>query len=298
MPKEANSRVCFVIAPIGEEGDETRHRSDQVLKHIIQPVVAECGYKAIRADKIPEPGIITSQIIQHLVEDSIVIADLTGRNPNVYYELAIRHAVKKPVVQIIQAGESIPFDVATMRTISFDYRDLDSVDRCKEELIKQIRSIERDPSQVYNPISLAIDLQFLRRSDNPVEKSNAEIVSMLHSLQDTIRDLIPPLQTVKSHQTSLFLKRSVPFIVRSRVEIIYEILSVCLKPVQKTHILYRCNLSYSQLQKYIGSLVSSENLMVFEKRGVVFHQTTGKGKEFLKNYERLKSLLLKGADFA
>jgi hypothetical protein len=181
--------LCFVIAPIGEEGSETRTRSDQVLNHVIAPAATECGYEALRADKISEPGIITSQVIQHLVEDPLVIADLTGRNPNVFYELAVRHAVKKPIVQMIQAGETIPFDVAATRTIQLDHHDLDSVAHCREELVRQIRTVERDVSQVDTPISVAIDLQSLRLSDNPLEKSNAEIISMLQELRAMVGDV-------------------------------------------------------------------------------------------------------------
>lgn len=88
MPKQEKDKICFVIAPIGEEGSDIRRRSDQVFKHIIAPAAKDCGYETIRADKISEPGIITSQVILHLVEDALVIADLTGRNPNVFYELA------------------------------------------------------------------------------------------------------------------------------------------------------------------------------------------------------------------
>ena len=97
-------KVCFVIAPLGDEGSETRKRSDQVLKHIIKPSTADCGYKAVRADEISEPGLITSQIIQHLMDDPLVMADLTELNPNVFYELALCHALKRPLVQIIQKG--------------------------------------------------------------------------------------------------------------------------------------------------------------------------------------------------
>jgi hypothetical protein len=186
MPKQEKEKICFVIAPIGDEGSEIRRRSDQVLKHIIAPAAKDCGYETIRADKISEPGIITSQVIQHLVDDALVIADLTGRNPNVFYELAIRHAVRKPVVQIIHTGESIPFDVAASRTIHVDHHDLDSVARCRDELSQQIRSVERDPSQVDTPISVAIDLQSLRQSDNPLEKSNAEIITMLQELRSMV----------------------------------------------------------------------------------------------------------------
>src|SRR5262245_11520148 len=104
----SNSKSCFVIAPIGKENSPERRRSDQVFKHIISPAAAACGYEAIRADNLSKPGLITSQIIEHLVTDQLVVADLTGHNPNVFYELAIRHVVKKPVVQIIQITESIP----------------------------------------------------------------------------------------------------------------------------------------------------------------------------------------------
>ncbi|MCJ7511054.1 MAG: hypothetical protein MUP14_09255 [Dehalococcoidia bacterium] len=189
MPGGEEKRVCFVIAPIDDEGTETRARSDQVLNHVIAPAAKECGYTALRADKISEPGLITPQIIQHLVEDPLVIADLTDWNPNVFYELAVRHAVRKPVVQIIQAGQRIPFDVAGTRTIELDHRDLDSADRCRGEIARQIRAVEKDVSQVDTPISVAIDLQSLRRSENPLEKSNAEIISMLQELRAAVGDL-------------------------------------------------------------------------------------------------------------
>ena len=70
-----------------------------------------------------------------------------------------------------------------------DHRDLDSAARCREELVKQIHSAEKDPKDVDTPISVAIDLQSLRRSDNPLEKSNAEIISMLQELKSSINDI-------------------------------------------------------------------------------------------------------------
>jgi len=135
MAKEKSTQTCFVIAPIGKEGSDVRVRSDQVLKHIIKPAANDCGYETVRADQISEPGLITSQVIQHVVEDPLVIADLTGWNPNVFYELSLRHALKKPVVQIIHATETIPFDIAASRTIHVDHHDLDSAARAREEIV-------------------------------------------------------------------------------------------------------------------------------------------------------------------
>ena len=117
MAKKEDKKTCFVISPIGEEGSDTRERSDQVLKHIITEPIEKLGYTVIRADKISEPGIITTQVIEYIVDAELVIADLTEKNPNVFYELAIRHAIRKPLVQMIKKGETIPFDVAATRII-------------------------------------------------------------------------------------------------------------------------------------------------------------------------------------
>lgn len=189
MRGDMSEKFCFVISPIGTEGSSERLRSDQVLKHIISPAAIECGYRPVRADQISEPGLITSQVIQHIADDPLVIADLTGRNPNVFYELALRHALKKPCVQIIHATESIPFDVASSRTIHVDHHDLDSAARAKSEIINQIKAVEKNPSDVDTPISVAVELQSLRRSDNPLEKSNAEIITMLNDIRNDLTDL-------------------------------------------------------------------------------------------------------------
>lgn len=131
MSAGQESKTCFVVSEIGEESTETRIRADQVLKHIIEPIANECGYRdVVRADDIARPGMITPDIIGHLYDDPLRVADVTGRNPNVYYEVAVRQAVRRPLVMLIKSGERLPFDVADSRTIQFDHHDLDSVARC------------------------------------------------------------------------------------------------------------------------------------------------------------------------
>lgn len=188
-----DNKTCFVISPIGDDGSETRRRADQILKHIIAPAAKECGYEAIRADQINEAGIITSQVIQHIVEDSMVVADLTGRNPNVFYELAIRHAIRKPVVQLIQHNETIPFDVAATRTIKVDHRDLDSVASCRELLANQIRSAQADPASVDSPITVALNVQSLRESGDPLASSAAELISGMNEIKSMVAQSLASL---------------------------------------------------------------------------------------------------------
>jgi hypothetical protein len=184
----AKKKICFVIAPIGDEESEVRKRSDQILRYVIEPSTSECGYEAIRADKIEKPGVITSQVIQHIIEDSLVIADLTGHNANVFYELAIRHALRKPFIQMIQKGEKIPFDVSGTRTIYIDHHNLESVDEAKNGIIGQIKSLEQDASQIETPISISLDLQSLRKSDDPERRSLADIMAVLTELPTRIEE--------------------------------------------------------------------------------------------------------------
>jgi len=182
-------KQCFVIAPIGDAESEIRNRSDEILKYVITPAVEPLGYEAIRADHISEPGIITSQVIQHVVDDPLVVADLTGRNPNVFYELAIRHMLRKPFVQLIKKGEQIPFDVAGTRTISIDHSDLDSVEEAKKEIVAQIGALERNSSTVQTPISVSLDLQSLRQSENPEQRSLADVLSVVSEMRTSITGL-------------------------------------------------------------------------------------------------------------
>lgn len=200
------SQTCFVICPIGDAGTETRRRSDQVLRHIIEPAVEKYNFKALRADQISEPGMITSQIIQNIVESPLVIADLTERNPNVYYELAIRHAIRKPLIQMIQKGEALPFDVAGTRTIHFDHKDLDSVEEVKAEICRQIESMSGRHSDIESPISISLDLQTLRQSENPEERSLGDVLIAISEIRSGIGTLEKRLSDPSSLLPPNYLK--------------------------------------------------------------------------------------------
>jgi hypothetical protein len=180
----ANSKSCFVIAPIGEANSSTRKQSDQVLRHVIRPAV-EPTYRAVRADEIAEPGMITSQIMQRVIEDDLVIADLTDLNPNVLYELAVRHAILKPFVQIMANGQTIPFDVSGIRTVFFDLQDPDSIADAKEEIRRQVETLEKDSSNLQTPISIPLELQRIRQSDDADAPGLREILPVISDIAST-----------------------------------------------------------------------------------------------------------------
>jgi len=150
--------VCFYITPIGSEDSEFRQHSDLFLSSIVEPALEPFKLKVIRADMIEKPGFITKQIIQYLLKSRLVIADLSFHNPNVFYELAIRHAARLPTVQITRSKDVIPFDVNPSRTITIDcsgiYTLVPQLETYKSQIAAQVRSALDDPSSVDNPISI------------------------------------------------------------------------------------------------------------------------------------------------
>lgn len=173
---------CFIICPLGKEDSETRIKSDKFLKFIYKPVLLKQGYKAIRADQIPDVGIITTQIIKLIIESPLVIADLTDSNANVFYELAIRHATGKPYIQVITKGQIIPFDISSVRTVEIDITDLENVEKAKIDIEKLIDSF-KNGHIADSPVSIASKARILQ-SDDELINQIADKISDLTSYSD------------------------------------------------------------------------------------------------------------------
>ena len=188
MPK-----TCFVIGPIGDAGTPIRAHADDLLKYIVAPVVEQHGYDTpVRADKMGEPGRITTQIIRELERVDLVVADLTFANANVYYELSLRHALRKPSIHMAHEDTKLSFDIADNRTIFFTMH-AKRVDETKVELSKHIEHVLAPGYKVTNPITEALEAISFERSDKPVEKAIGEMmvkfdamVNAIGRLRDTV----------------------------------------------------------------------------------------------------------------
>jgi hypothetical protein len=151
------SKTCFYVTPIGAPDSEQRQHSDLFLSAIVEPAIAEFGLTVVRADQIGKPGMITAQVIEHAVRSRLVIADLSFHNPNVFYELSLRHACRLPTVQIIRAADPIPFDLDQFRTIEIDttsiYTLVPKLEVYQAQISNQVRQVLNDPDAVDNPLS-------------------------------------------------------------------------------------------------------------------------------------------------
>lgn len=146
------AQECFVIAPIGPPRSDTRDQTEGLLDEAIRPVVNGFGLDVTAPHEIAEAGSIPKQVIQHLLGAELVIADLTDLNPNVMYELAVRHAKGEPVVPIAERDTSLPFDITTQRTIFYEdsMHGLSQLKPTLENAVEEALQDETPDNPIYN----------------------------------------------------------------------------------------------------------------------------------------------------
>lgn len=150
--------ICFYVTPIGNDSSEQRSHADFMMEYIVKPAVSEFNMTVVRADQIGQPGMIGKQVVEHILKCKLVIADLSFHNPNVFYELCLRHVTRLPTVQLKRASDGLPFDLNQSRTISIEtadvYRIYPKLQTYVSEVASQIRGALQNIESADNPISL------------------------------------------------------------------------------------------------------------------------------------------------
>lgn len=193
MDNPNKDKTCFIITPIGDDQSDIRRAADGVIDAVIVPALCEMGFDEENikvAHRMPSPGSINKQVITSVLECDIAIANLTNLNPNVMYELAIRHAARKPVIQICQKGTRLPFDITEERTI-FYTNDMAGVielnNNFKEMVMEAIGDEEPD-----NPIYRVIESNSIMKNVDETDPSRY-MLNRIDSLENNLSDLINAL---------------------------------------------------------------------------------------------------------
>ena len=124
MPKVRPS--CFVLMPFGKRKDPARPRKgeidfDRIYKLAIETGASKAGLQPVRADEETVGGIIHKPMLERLLLSDFAVADLTLPNPNVYYELGVRHSARQNTTLLIHASHvRLPFDVAPVRALPYE----------------------------------------------------------------------------------------------------------------------------------------------------------------------------------
>lgn len=135
---------CFVIMPFGvkpipDEPTKT-FDFDKVYRTVIRRAVREAGMEAIRADEQTGSHIIHSDMFRELRDRAVVLADLSLGNPNVYYELGIRHVLSPGgTVLICREGTELPFDIRLSRVIFYRYNGTDIDWEVVEDVVLRLK---------------------------------------------------------------------------------------------------------------------------------------------------------------
>ncbi|SFP66350.1 hypothetical protein SAMN04488241_1054 [Sphingomonas rubra] len=211
--------MCFIVGPIGDGGTETRKLADWLLRGLFKPVLEDESINFIvkRADEDADPGSISSALITDLINADLVIADLTGFNPNAFYELGIRHALQKPTIHVIAENVKLPFDNQDQRTIYVDISDFEAIENAKNRLKAAVLATQVHGYKVSNPVTMAGAITALKTSDDPKDRAIGDMEERLARLErDRIAEGIKgqgPLSTMTLEQArnALVHKRGAAF---------------------------------------------------------------------------------------
>lgn len=172
--EEKRSKKAFIVTPIGGDNTGIRRATDGLIRSVLKPVLEKYGYEAIASHQENDLGSITAKLIKHLLEDELVIVNLSHLNANVMYELGIRHATGKPVILISENETDLPFDTKDQRTIFFSNDMMGGI-----ELTKRLEAIISDQAKLENnegnPIFMAAHESVLNKAI--LDKVNSKNVS-------------------------------------------------------------------------------------------------------------------------
>jgi hypothetical protein len=132
--------TCFVMMPFGSW-------FDRYYQDIYVPAIKEAGLEPVRADELFSTGSVVEQIWEQIGKARVLLADLTGKNANVFYELGLCHAAKKPVVFTSAAVDDVPFDLRHLRVIVYEVRETEWAAKLRKLITEYLRNTIKDPAK-------------------------------------------------------------------------------------------------------------------------------------------------------
>lgn len=188
----SKTRTCFVIMPISDHPDYASGHFKRVYEYIIKPACQKAGYEAIRADDTVKTNDIVSDIIKKIIDSDMAICDMSSRNPNVFYELGLRHAFNLKTTLIKDKKTIRAFDIAGLRSVEYDESlRVDEVEKAIEAIADAIEETQKMTSEEPNS---TIQLLGLSAPAKKVELKtmsgeNAAIMGEIRSLRNDIDNM-------------------------------------------------------------------------------------------------------------
>jgi len=144
MTGTPSPKLCFVIMPFKDDMKE-------VYREAIKPACERAGFAALRVDELKGAFNINRKIIEHIFSSAAIVADLTGWNPNVFYEMGVAHAIDNKTITIIQKKDKLPFDVAAYRGIFYEQTEA-GLAKLREDIFESLQNIADWRQHPSNPV--------------------------------------------------------------------------------------------------------------------------------------------------
>jgi hypothetical protein len=153
------SDEIFVVMPFGIKALGARAIDfDHVYRELIRRAGQEAGWRVTRIDEIAALGPISEQYLQRLFQASIVIADVTMPNGNVFYELGIRHAISTGLTLMTALkGTQLPFDIAHLRVFFYELDDLEGARTLLKRTLSNKRTLYARREDSGNPVRTLLE---------------------------------------------------------------------------------------------------------------------------------------------
>lgn len=149
--KNETEKICFVIMPISDHPNYPKGHFTNIYEQVFKPAIEEAGFISKRVDEDKISSDIMTKILEGVTKSEMAICDLSSRNPNVMYELGLRHAYGKPVVLICDNKTERIFDVAGINTVTYKSERLyEDVIEARNDVKEAIISTEKNPHSILN----------------------------------------------------------------------------------------------------------------------------------------------------
>ncbi len=192
-------KKCFVIMPISSSSSCTEEEWTGVLENIIKPAVkkSRLGYTCERAK--PRTGNLIGDILSELNTADLVIADLTDRNPNVFYELGVRHTLRNRTILIAQDLTFVPSDLQSYWTVTYK-KGIETVADSITRLANLIREIENNPDKPDNPVADFLSDRNISLSEQERSANTKKLTALLSELSYNLAGTDRVLATLEGNR--------------------------------------------------------------------------------------------------
>lgn len=162
---------------------------NQYYEEIYCPAIKEAGLDYKRADDLYRPSTIVHDIWRYTKECRLVLADLTGKNPNVLYELGLAHAIAKPGIIITENLEDIPFDLRALRIIEYDKNAHNWGELLKSKITKSIKEVLNAPLKAVLPAFIESEPHNPKQRVSAADKELIEMSQEIELLRREVRHM-------------------------------------------------------------------------------------------------------------